>query len=197
MKGLACAAALAALTLACNADRARHDDTGRVGTTGERDRADRADRGSRKFIQDMMQADMAEIELGKLALSRAQHADVKQFAQMMVDDHTKSLGELEQIASSHGVEAPVVVDEHHRDKLEDLSKLDAKGFDKQYMQLMVDDHEQKLDKVQTRTDEHRNASPTPESADNALEAAANQFAAKGLPNVSRHLDRAKAINEKL
>src|SRR6478752_4266366 len=33
-------------------------------------------------------AGMTEVELGKLALSKSSNADVKKYAQMMVDDHT-------------------------------------------------------------------------------------------------------------
>ena len=46
------------------------------------------------FAMKAAQANMAEVELGKLALQKAMSDDVKKFAQMMVDDHSKALDEL-------------------------------------------------------------------------------------------------------
>jgi putative membrane protein len=46
---------------------------------------------------------MAEVELAKLARDHAASADVKQFAQMMIDDHTKAGDQLKQIATSNSI----------------------------------------------------------------------------------------------
>src|SRR3954462_14337674 len=40
------------------------------------------------FMTEAAQGGMAEVQLGKLAVSKAQNAEVKKFGQMMVDDHT-------------------------------------------------------------------------------------------------------------
>src|ERR1044072_1432491 len=47
------------------------------------------DAADSSLLTDIAQANMAEVETGKLALEKSTKPDVKKFAQMMVDDHTK------------------------------------------------------------------------------------------------------------
>src|SRR5262245_56257753 len=56
-------------------------DRGTVGTSG-------ASASDRDFVDKAASSGMAEVELGKMALDRATSNEVKQFAQMMVRDHT-------------------------------------------------------------------------------------------------------------
>jgi len=54
-----------------------------------------AARGSdsdRQFLLHAASSGMAEVQLGQLAAERAASAEVKQFGQRMVDDHTKANG---------------------------------------------------------------------------------------------------------
>src|SRR3954467_14171897 len=57
---------------------------------------------SAKFAKDAAEGGKAEVELGRLVSEKGSNADVKKFAQMMVDDHTKANSELEQLASKKG-----------------------------------------------------------------------------------------------
>src|SRR5262245_38539158 len=50
------------------------------------------------FVMKTAQANMAEVELGKMATEKAMRDEVKKFGQMMVDDHTKAGDELKMIA---------------------------------------------------------------------------------------------------
>src|SRR5580704_10685392 len=49
------------------------------------------------FIDDAALTDMYEVQAGQLATMRAKSADVKDFGQKMVDDHTKTTNELKGI----------------------------------------------------------------------------------------------------
>jgi putative membrane protein len=60
-----------------------------------------------KFVMKAAEGGKAEVELGNLALSKASSADVKQFAQRMVDDHSKAGDELAQLAQSKGITLPM------------------------------------------------------------------------------------------
>lgn len=210
--GLLALACAAALTVACNgngrSDTARTDENGAVvGTSGES--ADRnITSGDRDFVQDLSFANQAEVELGRYASEHAANADVKRFGQMMVDDHTKAFDELKQIAMQYSVPVPVGLDEKHRDLKDKLSKLRGAEFDKQYMDAMVDGHQDVVDKLQSRVDERdssavltgkqeKDTNVVPEKSDNAVKASLNAWAANALPVVKAHLDKAKAIKDTL
>jgi putative membrane protein len=60
-----------------------------------------------KFVMKAAEGGKWEVELGNLAVSKATSADVKQFAQRMVDDHGKAGGELAQLAQSKGITLPM------------------------------------------------------------------------------------------
>lgn len=60
----------------------------------------------KKFIMEALHGGMMEVELGKMAVDKASSADVKQFAQRMVDDHSKANDELMQLASQKGISMP-------------------------------------------------------------------------------------------
>jgi putative membrane protein len=206
--GLLSIAFVAMLAVACGGDGRRDTDAGdtpaTVGTAGEKGPED-IDRGSTTFIKDRLEGGMAEVKLGELASQKAQNAQVKAFAQMMVKDHTKAGEELKQIAAQHKIQAPTAMEDDHRDLMERLSKLQGAEFDRQYIQAMVDSHEDTVDALEPRVDaadrgltaDKKDGPVRPEKADNPIEQAANQWAAKTLPTVRQHLERAKQINDNL
>src|SRR5688572_30140185 len=86
-----------ALMVACSADtRDRSVAIGEdsaVGTSGTAAEADaRGDAAA--FARDAAIHGRAEVQLGELAAQKGQSAEVKQFGQMMVKDHTKASDEL-------------------------------------------------------------------------------------------------------
>ena len=66
----------------------------------------RAASGDTAFATKAAQANLAEIELGKLAQQKAMRDEVKQFAQRMVADHGKKLDELKGLAASKNITLP-------------------------------------------------------------------------------------------
>src|SRR5207253_1610559 len=110
----------------------------------------------------------------------------KSFAAMMVRDHTAAGNELKQIAArthtSAGNEADH--DDHPNDVREELMKLSGNEFDKKYISEMIDDHEKDVKEVEDKA----------EHADNPDVQA---WAAKTLPTMRAHLEKAKAIKERL
>lgn len=143
----------------------------------------------------------AEVELGRLALERASNADVKEFAAMMVRDHSKSLAALKQVASQHAIPAPAALDDKHREIRDKLAGLSGAEFDREYMSVMVDAHETTVDRLQTRASEDRfgddKGTVRPEGSDNPVEASINQWAANTLPTTRHHLEEAKRIHDSL
>ena len=92
------------------------------------------------FIKEAAQGGMAEVELGRLGVERAESPDVKQFAQRMVEDHSKANDELKPIASKKGVTIPKTLDPKHTATKDKLAKLSGHDFDRAYMREMTSDH---------------------------------------------------------
>jgi putative membrane protein len=110
------------------------------GTTGAQAKSG----ADRQFVEKMLMANMAEVELGRMASTKASSAEVKSYAEMMVSDHTKANEQLMPIAQSLGITAPTQLDAKHRAVADRLSKLEGAQFDKQFMAAMVQSHREAL-----------------------------------------------------
>ena len=103
----------------------------------------------RKAIMDMAMSSMAEVEMGKMAQTKSQNADVKAFGQKMVDDHGKALAEVQTLAQSKGVTLPTELDAKHKALAAKLDKANGTAFDKAYTkQGGVAAHKETLAKLQ-------------------------------------------------
>lgn len=135
------------------------------------------------FMQTAAQSGLAEVELGKLASTKATNADVKKFGQMMVAEHTKANAELKGLAGKKNVTLPTDIGSH-KSTLDDLNGLSGAEFDKAYVEAMVDAHEADVSAFQSQADK---------SADPDVKA----FAAKTLPVLQKHLEAVKALQAKV
>jgi putative membrane protein len=143
----------AALTVGCRGDdrsaATTNPETGSpVGTSGAAD----ISRSDRDFVKDAAIANMAEIDLGRIALEKGADANVKKFAQMMIDDHTKALDALKTVATENHVELPAQVDDDHREKAEKIGSKSGMDFDRDYADMMVDGHENFVNTLESRID---------------------------------------------
>jgi putative membrane protein len=136
------------------------------------------------FVTKAAMTDMYEIEAAKVALARSQNAEVKAFAQMMIDDHTKSTNNLKSAIAASGLTLtpPTALDEAHADKVQDLKDKDAADFDKAYIEDQVDGHQMALDLHQRYANDGDNA-------------ALKGFAATTAPVVQGHYDHAKQLQD--
>jgi putative membrane protein len=91
-------------------------------------------KGDQKILTDMAMANMAEVEVGKLAVQKSQNTEVKSFAQQMVDDHGKGLEEVKKVAGSKNVTLPAELDSKHKAMLSKLQGMSGDQFDRAYME---------------------------------------------------------------
>jgi putative membrane protein len=199
-------------------DRNKTNETSRtdsaVGTAGESDR-NKVSRADKAFIHDLAIANMVEVELARLAPERSTDNEVKKFAQLIVDDHMKSLNGLKGIAAQHNVEVPTALDGRHARLRDKIAKWHGTEFDRAYMDAAIDGHEQVLDMLEPRVDEARLAeykaeiadrlagrkaveraevvAIIPEKSDNPLTMSLNEWAAATYPIVRAHLDAATVL----
>lgn len=68
----------------------------------------------------------------------------------MVDEHSKMLDEVKQLAQSKGVELPSAPDAKHEKAVKRLETASGADFDRQYMNAMIKDHKDAL-KLAQRT----------------------------------------------
>ena len=152
-----------------------------AGTAGA-GRVDPLNRGDRNFIEEAAQGGMAEVEHGKLAEQRATSPQVKQFAQRMVQDHTKAGDELKAIASARGVTPPATMDRKHQRAMEKLGKLSGAEFDREYMKHMVDAHKQTVSLFEKQ-------------AKSGKDGDLKSYAIKTLPTLKDHLAQAQTTHD--
>jgi putative membrane protein len=103
-----------------------------------------SDAQDKMFVAQSSEGSLAEVELGKLALKKSQDPEIKQFAQKMIEDHTRLIEDMKPIADEMGVKPPTQVNDKHRQEVEHLSGLSGQRFDKEYITAMVSDHHHDL-----------------------------------------------------
>jgi putative membrane protein len=140
--------------------------------------------GANDFITEAAKGGMAEVELGKLASTKTQNAEVKKFAQKMVQDHSNANTELKSLAAKKNVTLPTDIGAEHKADMDKLSKLSGAEFDKEYVEAMVEDHEKDVKEFQMQ-------------ADSATDPDVKAFAAKTLPTLKTHLEMIKSIQSKM
>lgn len=136
------------------------------------------------FWNDAAQSGMAEVMLGNLALQKSSNDEVKQMAQKIVDDHTAANNELKDLASKKSAALPTEVNAKQKATYDKLSALSGEEFDKEFIKVMVKDHEKAVALFQKQSDK-------------GTDADVKAFAAKTLPTLQGHLDSAKSMNEKM
>jgi putative membrane protein len=96
------------------------------------------------FVMRAAVTNMAEIELGQLALERSADPGVRQFAAQLVKDHQAAQVKLKSVAAAAKIALPGTVDDEHRMQKEKLSELVGADFDKQFVTLMKTGHQKAL-----------------------------------------------------
>ena len=136
------------------------------------------------FWNDAAQAGMAEVMLANLALQKSTNEEVKQLAQKVVDDHTAANNELKDLAATKSATLPTEVNTKQKATYDKLNALSGDQFDKEFVKVMVKDHEKAVSLFQKQ-------------ADRGTDADVKAWAAKTLPALQGHLEMAKALNDKM
>lgn len=98
----------------------------------------------RSFAKDASMINNSEIQLGKLALVKAENPEIREYAQMMVDDHITAQSDLRAIAFTTGILAPDSLDTAHVALQTMLYNLSGSQFDIAYVRATLEDHKNAL-----------------------------------------------------
>ena len=102
--------------------------------------ADKLSKDEQVFLRMAAIANLKEIEMSKLAQEQAQDASVKQFAQMMVQDHTQATQQLKQLAKDKDVKLPNDLPKDEQEEVDALKATQGREFDQCYISAMKAQH---------------------------------------------------------
>ena len=134
----------------------------------------------RMFVTKAMQGSIAEVQLGQLTLQKSNNDQVKQFAQRMIDDHTKLNDQMKPVAQQLGVAVPEQVSKKDRNTMAKLQALSGPAYDQAYIRDMVKDHKQDLSEFQTE-------------ASSGQDQTVKDAAAQGSKLIAQHLQMAQQM----
>ena len=135
-----------------------------------------------KFLQDMAHADLAAVAAGKLAVNRARAEGVRKYGQLLMDAHSKLLGENEKVAKLKGLDSPREPDRSHQSALTSLEGASEEDFDRAYLKQAIDDQREALQ-------------VTRRAASGAQDANIKALAAKAAPHIEEQLEMARQLAE--
>lgn len=134
------------------------------------------------FVETASAKGMAEIETARMALDEGTQ-NVHDFANQMIQDHTKANQELKEIARQEDLDIsddPTLMDQA---KAMMLSIRDGESFDEAYIKNQINAHEQTIELF--------------ERASHSDNSAIQAFAREKLPTLREHLQMAKELEEQL
>lgn len=136
------------------------------------------------FAQEAASGGMMEVQVGQLAQKNSSLKSVQDYGKMLVDDHTSLNNDLKDLASKKNINLPATVTNDQQDKINKLSQEKGTQFDKDFISMAVDDHQNDIDKFK-------------KAGDNITDADFKNFIVKALPKLQKHLDEAKDIKSKI
>lgn len=141
-----------------------------------------ADSHTSQFLTEALQGDNSEVKLGNLAAMQGSTKGVRDFGQMLVDDHGKHKDQAAQVAMSMGVAVPDSVTPEASLEYDKLMGMSGADFDKEFVSYMVKDHQKDIDKYKQ---EAASSDPAP----------VTDMAKQTLPALQKHLDTAKSLQK--
>ena len=133
------------------------------------------------FIEDGIQSDTAEVMMGKLAGQKGASPGVKQFAETLVDDHSKAKNEKLAVAQKIGAAVLAEPKKDAQMEYEKLSKLSGTAFDHEFIMHMKMDHEKDIKEFEEEA--------------KAGHAETSNLAMMQLPTLRKHLGIVQALEK--
>ena len=130
------------------------------------------------FVRQAALGGQAEVELGKLAQKKAGSASVREFADHMVQAHTKSNQQLLRAGRGLNAEIPKDLDPEQQSVRNELQKASGKDFDVAYIASQMQDHQRTANLLQWHISSGQNE-------------ALKKYSMETLPEVMDHLERAQ------
>lgn len=134
----------------------------------------------KRFVTKAADDGQAEVQTAQLAATKAANADVREFAQKLVTDHTQVNSELMSLASGKGV--TIDKDDGHDRAYNRLNKKSGSEFDQEFVEHMIDEHEKDIKLFEKASTE-------------AKDSEVRAFASKHLGHLREHLQQAQNLRQ--
>lgn len=134
------------------------------------------------FVMEAAIGGLMEVQAGQIAQENAESQRVKDFAGMMVTDHSKANDELKGLASSHGMMLPDSLPADKKKHMDAMKSMKGKAFDRHYMSMMNNDHKKDIDKFKKQ-------------ANSGGDAQLKTWAQNTIPTLQKHMDSVAAIRK--
>jgi putative membrane protein len=136
------------------------------------------------FVAEVASGGMFEVELGRLASSKATDPRVRQLGELMMNHHTQTNTQLKQIADLKNLIVPTSLSDNHQKTYNAVMSTSGAAFDKAYLEAMEEDHKETIEKFEEMSEE---------GTDLELKA----FASKNLPTLHAHLSQVEKLKDEI
>lgn len=136
------------------------------------------------FLREAASANLLEVTLGRIAQARASNTAVRDFGQRMVSDHSNLQSQLTSMTSSNGISVSPALDSQQRDDVSLLQRLSGAEFDRAYIRLMIQDHQNDVAKFE-------------EQSRDADSPRVRDLASASLPVLRQHLTLAQQVGSQI
>ena len=176
-----------------------------------------------EFLSKAVEMNTAEIDLAEMAIAKTHNPKIKEFAQMVLRDHTEALNQAKELLTARqagGNIAKAQLSAEHKRTAERLGKMSPDEFDRAFMDTMVSNHKNGVRTFEAQTHVHGNASAKSQTSntttrqkpsstatnttdqkysreDLSMDVDTVEFAKAALPTMKHHLQEAITIQKEM
>lgn len=170
----------AALLIGCNESP---DDSKDRAEEANEERFDDSDvKDDAEFAVEAASGGLYEVRASELAQSKATDPNIRDMAQMMIEDHRQANNELQEIASRKNIQLPTAISDDKKDKYDDLAEKEGSDFDEEFLDKMIDAHEEMIDDFRSHMDD-------------ANDPDIQSWVSQQIPTLEQHLDNMKQYRD--
>lgn len=179
--GLAAMVISTSLFISCSESANKEQESKEVAKEMNEDKFEgKANEKDAQFVVDATSASFDEVSIADVALNKSSNEDIKKLAQMLKDDHSAMITDLNAVASKKMITVPSVASAGAGEAAKKLTDTDMKNFDKAWLNKVEEMHEKSVRKYE-------------DASSNATDAEIKSWFSATLPKIKGHLDM---INQK-
>jgi putative membrane protein len=138
----------------------------------------------RAFMVEAAQANLAQIDSAQIARQKSSNGDVRDFANMIGRDHSRSLEELTDLMAQTNTSRPKGLSSEAEKDIRRMNDLNSPELDREFVNMMVADHQRAIEMFRDQLEIAQNPD-------------LKKFLENSLPVLELHLEKALRLQSKL